>query len=67
MATLTTDLADKARVALSVHYEHAGLPDPKAEREAFLLESMALIFRVMATFEEKSRAFVQGLMAEHGR
>ncbi|MEX0684034.1 MAG: hypothetical protein WD472_11360 [Dehalococcoidia bacterium] len=69
MATFCQDRADAVRVSLQHHYEHfpSQPPDTRGEREAFVFERAATVFRVLATFEDRFRKFFDGLLREHRR
>jgi hypothetical protein len=69
MAELLTEIADHEQGLLSHHYEHYSAmgPDPVREKRVQALNSAASTFRIMGTFEDRSRKFVGELIAEHGR
>lgn len=69
MADACQDEADRITLSLEEHtrrYPHHP-PDNAGYRKAHVLNSAALIFRVMGTFEDRSRKFITDLMAEHRR
>ena len=67
MADLAQESADEAR-SRAAHYSSV-YPDPVWHkhwtRQAEIAEASAFTFRVLATFEDRSRKFVAGLIAEH--
>lgn len=69
MAELLTEIADHEQGLLSHHYEHYSAmgPDHARERRVFILNAAATVLRILATFEDKARKFVAGLLAEHAR
>jgi hypothetical protein len=69
MATVCQDIADHEQCLLDHHYREYPHNPPWADRERriLVLTSAAHLFRVLATFEDRARAFVSGLIEEHRR
>lgn len=42
-------------------------PHPDRERRVIVLKAVVSLLAILATFEDKARAFVAGLLKEHGR
>lgn len=42
-------------------------PAPERARRVVVLKAVLHLLAILATFEDKSRAFVAGLLKEHGR
>lgn len=60
------DLAARERVALSFARERwPDMPHTTLERKVFVLDGLLSVVAVMATFEDKSRSFIAGLLKEH--
>lgn len=67
MASICQDEAEHRRGILahySEHYPDRG-PDARREREAFVLDAAAEVFRILRTREDKSRKFIGELAKEY--
>lgn len=69
MAAIVDEMAEHERGILAHYLKFMpdAPPDMPRLRRAFVLESCANVLRIMATFEDKSRKFIGGLIAEHSR
>jgi hypothetical protein len=65
MAAHVDDAALRERVSLDFHYSLGNRPDPAGERRAVNLDGAAEVLRTMATYPDKSRAFITGLRKDH--
>lgn len=65
---ILSEIAERSEFAMRDASERSNRPPrPEREREVFVLNSTVKLLAIMATFEDQSRAFVAGLLKEHGR
>jgi hypothetical protein len=68
MHTIVQTFAENEEASLHAYYaQHGAVPAPGRERQVFVLQALVKLLAILATFEEKSRVFVAGLLKEHGR
>lgn len=68
MHAILTEVAESDEFAMrsSAEFSHRP-PAPERERRVFVLQSVVRLLATLATFEDKSRKFVAGLIEEHRR
>lgn len=67
MHAIVQTFAENEEFSLQAYYKAGHPPAPGRERQVLLLNALVKLLAIMATFEDKSRAFVAGLLKEHGR